>query len=160
LEQTLFYKYPEVLMRATGYVSPKTGELIELTANDKNVYVVMKKRNTFFDKHFDKQEDIAKLCGVSVKQVGRIIRGFIDSGLMVANKGQAGQHKNWRYEKVLDIVLYVDNDNTEMLPEIPEDFWRSDVKQNKVVKEWSGKKPASAPQQPEQNFDDEFDLPF
>ena len=72
-------------MRATGYVSPKTGELIELTANDKNVYVVMKKRNTFFDKHFDKQEDIAKLCGVSVKQVGRITRGFIDSGLMVAN---------------------------------------------------------------------------
>ena len=126
-------------MRATGYISPKTGELIELTANDKNVYVVMKKRNTFFDKHFDKQEDIAKLCGVSVKQVGRIIRGFIESGLMVANKGQAGQHKNWRYEKVLDIILYVDNDKDEMLPEIPEGFWRSDVKQNKVVKEWSGK---------------------
>ena len=147
-------------MRATGYVSPKTGELIELTANDKNVYVVMKKRNTFFDKHFDKQEDIAKLCGVSVKQVGRIIRGFIDSGLMVANKGQAGQHKNWRYEKVLDIVLYVDNHKTEMLQEIPEDFWRSDVKQNKVVKEWSGKKSSPAPQQSEQHFDDEFDLPF
>lgn len=147
-------------MRATGYVNPKTGELIELTANDKNVYVVMKKRNTFFDKHFDKQEDIAKLCGVSVKQVGRIIRGFIDSGLMVANKGQAGQHKNWRYEKVLDILLYVDNDKTEMLPEIPEDFWRSDVKQNKVVKEWSGKKSSPIPQQPYQHFDDEFDLPF
>lgn len=147
-------------MRATGYVSPKTGELIELTANDKNVYIVMKKRNTFFDKHFDKQEDIAKLCGVSLKQVGRIIRGFIDSGLMVANKGQAGQHKNWRYEKVLDIVLYVNNDNTEMLPEIPEDFWRSDVKQNKVVRKWSGKKSSPAPEQPEQHFDDEFDLPF
>ena len=147
-------------MRATGYVSPKTGELIELTANDKNVYVVMKKRNTFFDKHFDKQEDIAKLCGVSVKQVGRIIRGFIESGLMVANKGQAGQHKNWRYEKVLDIILYVDNDETEMLPEIPEDFWRSDVKHNKVVKEWSGKKSAPVPKQPDQHFDDEFDLPF
>ena len=147
-------------MRATGYVSPKTGELIELTANDKNVYVVMKKRNTFFDKHFDKQEDIAKLCGVSVKQVGRIIRGFIDSGLMVANKGQAGQHKNWRYEKVLDILLYVDNGKTEMLQEIPEDFWRSDVKQNKVVKEWSGKKSSPSPHQPEQHFDDEFDLPF
>lgn len=147
-------------MRATGYVSSKTGELIELTANDKNVYVVMKKRNTFFDKHFDKQEDIAKLCGVSVKQVGRIIRGFIDSGLMVANKGQAGQHKNWRYEKVLDIVLYVDNDKIEMLPEIPEDFWRSDVKQNKVVKEWSGKKSSPVPQQLQKDFDDEFDLPF
>lgn len=126
-------------MRATGYVSPITGELIELTANDKNIYVVMKKRNTFFDKHFDKQEDIAKLCGISVKQVGRIIRSFIDNGLMIANKGQSGQHKNWRYEKVLDIVLYVNDDGTQMLPEIPQDFWRSDVKQNKVVKEWSGR---------------------
>lgn len=126
-------------MRATGYVSPKTGELIELTANDKNVYVVMKKRNTFFDKHFDKQEDIAKLCSVSLKQVGRIIRSFIESGLIIADKGQAGQHKNWRYEKVLDIILYVNDDGTQMLPEIPEDFWRSDVKQSKVVKEWSGK---------------------
>lgn len=144
-------------MRATGYVSPKTGELIELTANDKNVYVVMKKRNTFFDKHFDKQEDIAKLCGISVKQVGRIIRSFIDSGLMIANKGQSGQHKNWRYEKVLDIVLYVNDDEIEMLSEIPEDFWRSDVKQSKVVKEWSGN--SKPPQQPE-NHSDEFDLPF
>lgn len=147
-------------MRATGYVSPKTGELVELTANDKNVYVVMKKRNTFFDKHFDKQEDIAKLCGVSLKQVGRIIRSFIDSGLIIADKGQAGQHKNWRYEKVLDIILYVNDDGTQMLPEIPEAFWRSDVKQSKVVKEWSGKGQIPAPQQPEHHFDDEFDLPF
>lgn len=145
-------------MRSTGYVSPKTGELIELTANDKNVYVVMKKRNTFFDKHFDKQEDIAKLCGISLKQVGRIIRSFIDNGLMIANKGQSGQHKNWRYEKVLDIALYVSNDANEMLPKIPEDFWKSDVKQNKVVKEWSGK--GNPHQQPENHFDDEFDLPF
>lgn len=144
-------------MRATGYVSPKTGELIELTANDKNVYVVMKKRNTFFDKHFDKQEDIAKLCGISVKQVGRIIRSFIDNELMIASKGQSGQHKNWRYEKVLDIILYMNDPETKVLLEIPEDFWKTEVKQNKVVKEWTGNR---KPPQPEKDFDDEFDIPF
>ena len=125
-------------MRATGYISP-VGELIELTANDKNVYIVMKKRNTFFDKHFDKQEDLAIMCSVSVKQVGRILRSFLDSGLVVANKGQAGQHKNWRYEKVLDIELYVmDKGEMVLLPQIPEDFWKSESKPHKVVKEWSG----------------------
>ena len=145
-------------MRATGYVSPQ-GELIELTANDKNVYIVMKKRNTFFDKHFDKQEDLAIMCNISVKQIGRILRSFLDSGLVIANKGQAGQHKNWRYEKVLDIQLYV-MDKGEMvpLPQIPEDFWKSESKPQKVVKEWSGKKVSPVLyQQPEAHFNDEFD---
>jgi hypothetical protein len=155
LEQILFYKYPEVLMMATGYVSPKTGELIELTANDKNVYIIMKKRNTFFDKHFDKQEDIARLSGASVKQVGRIIRGFIESGVIVASKGQSGQHKNWRYEKVLDLVLYLGKNADEALPTVPEDFWKSEVKQTKQVKEWKSKSPNPKPI----DFD-ESDLPF
>lgn len=160
MKEIIFYKYPDALMRATGYISPSTGELVELTANDKNVYVVMKKRNTFFAKHFDKQEDIAKMCGISLKQVGRIIRSFIDSGLMIASKGQSGQHKNWRYEKVLDIILYVNNDSLEMLPEIPAEFWKSDVKQSKGVKEWSGKKTLPVQHQQNQNFDNEFDFPF
>lgn len=144
-------------MRATGYTSP-AGELIELTANDKNVYVVMKKRNTFFDKHFDKQEDLATMCNVSVKQVGRILRSFIESGLVVADKGQAGQHKNWRYEKVLDIQLYVmDKGEVVLLPKIPEDFWKSESKPQKVVKEWSGKPSAKPSYTPPHSAEDWYD---
>lgn len=155
MEQILFYKYPEILMRATGYISPKTGGLVELTANDKNVYIIMKKRNTFFDKHFDKQEDIAKLSGISVKQVGRIIRGFIDSGLINANKGTTEKYKNYRYEKVNDIVLYSGKNAEGMLPTIPEDFWKSEIKQTKTVSEWRGKTSTKIPLE----FD-ESDLPF
>lgn len=143
MEETIFYKYPEKLMRATGYIHPSSGELIELTANEKNIYVVMKKRNAFFDKHFDKQEDISELSGVSLKQTGRILRSFIDNEIIVANKGSSGQHKNWRYEKVAPMNLY--QQKTQGLSKefielgvIEEDFWKSETKPTKKVNEWRG----------------------
>lgn len=143
MEETIFYKYPEKLMRATGYIHPSSGELIELTANEKNIYVVMKKRNTFFDKHFDKQEDISELSGVSLKQTGRILRSFIDNKIIVANKGSSGQHKNWRYEKVAPLNLY--QQKTQGLSKefielgvVEEDFWKSETKPAKKVDEWRG----------------------
>ena len=148
MEETIFYKYPEKLMRATGYIHPSSGELIELTANEKNIYVVMKKRNAFFDKHFDKQEDISELSGVSLKQTGRILRSFIDNEIIVANKGSSGQHKNWRYEKVAPLNLY--QQKTQGLSKefielgvIEEDFWKSETKPAKKVNEWRG-----SPKQP------------
>jgi len=143
MEETIFYKYPEKLMRATGYIHPSSGELIELTANEKNIYVVMKKRNAFFDKHFDKQEDISELSGVSLKQTGRILRSFIDNKIIVANKGSSGQHKNWRYEKVAPLNLY--QQKTQGLSKefielgvVEEDFWKSETKPAKKVNEWRG----------------------
>jgi hypothetical protein len=143
MEETIFYKYPEKLMRATGYIHPSSGELIELTANEKNIYVVMKKRNAFFDKHFDKQEDISELSGVSLKQTGRILRSFIDNEIIVANKGSSGQHKNWRYEKVAPLNLY--QQKTQGLSKefielgvVEEDFWKSETKPAKKVNEWRG----------------------
>jgi len=143
MEETIFYKYPEKLMRATGYIHPSSGELIELTANEKNIYVVMKKRNAFFDKHFDKQEDISELSGVSLKQTGRILRSFIDNEIIVANKGSSGQHKNWRYEKVAPLNLY--QQKTQGLSKefielgvVEEDFWKSETKPAKRVNEWRG----------------------
>jgi hypothetical protein len=143
MEETIFYKYPEKLMRATGYIHPSSGELIELTANEKNIYVVMKKRNAFFDKHFDKQEDISELSGVSLKQTGRILRSFIDNEIIVANKGSSGQHKNWRYENVAPLNLY--QQKTQGLSKefielgvVEEDFWKSETKPAKKVNEWRG----------------------
>lgn len=147
--EELFYKYPEKLMRATGYVSPKTGELIELTANEKNIYVVMKKRNSFFEKHFDKQEYIAELTGVSLKQTGRILRRFIEEGVIIAHKGSSNQHKNWRYDDVKALNLYqtkvtgfgeVGVKETTVLGEIGDSFWKSEKKQDKKVSQWRGEK--------------------
>lgn len=166
MEETIFYKYPEKLMRATGYIHPSSGELIELTANEKNIYVVMKKRNAFFDKHFDKQEDISELSGVSLKQTGRILRSFIDNEIIVANKGSSGQHKNWRYEKVAQLNLYqqkVQGVNKEFiqLGVVEEEFWKSDVKPKTKVSEWRGaEKVKSVYTPPAHHWDDEEGLPF
>lgn len=160
-EQITFYKYPEKLMRATGYVSPKTGELIELTANEKNIYVVMKKRNTFFEKHFDKQEDISILSGVGLKQTGRILREFNHHGVIVAHRGSSGQYKNYRYEEVLDIELYYEHPKVkksdpvkrDMIGSIGNDFWKSEQKQVKKVSEWRGSaKPQTQPA-PQQHYE-------
>jgi len=158
MEETIFYKYPEKLMRATGYIHPSSGELIELTANEKNIYVVMKKRNAFFDKHFDKQEDISELSGVSLKQTGRILRSFIDNEIIVANKGSSGQHKNWRYEKVAPLRLY--QQKTQGLSKeflelgvVEEDFWKSETKPAKKVNEWRGSPKPQAQLTPQQYYE-------
>lgn len=165
MEQIRFYKYPEHLMSAHGYVSPKTGKLIELSANDKNIYLVMVKRNVFFTQqgktHFDKQEDIAKLCAVSVKQVGRVLRGFIEEGVITAHKGSSGEHKNWRYEKVFEIKLYRIEAGGEVvfLDSIHTGFWgNSEAKQKPLQHK---QKPVTyKPQQTVPDWLDESDLPF
>lgn len=165
MEQIRFSKYPESLMSAHGYVSPKTGKLIELSANDKNIYLVMVKRNVFFTQqgkaHFDKQEDIARLCAVSVKQVGRVLRGFIEEGVITANKGNSGEHKNWRYEKVSEIKLYRMETGGEVvfLDATPTDFWMSEGRKQKPLQP-KEKPVVSKPQQTVPDWLDESDLPF
>ena len=151
--EEIFYKYPEKLMRASAYKSPLSGELIELTANDKNVYVIMKKRNSFFDKHFDKQSDIAALVSLSVKQTGRIIRSFINNGVFDAHKGSSGQHRNFRYEDVKPLELFVydgEGKNRRVVPlgVVEEGFWNTEKKSDKKVSEWRGGKPNHAKQPP------------
>lgn len=151
--EEIFYKYPEKLMRASAYKSPLSRELIELTANDKNVYVVMKKRNSFFDKHFDKQSDIAALVSLSVKQTGRIMRGFIDNGVFDAHKGSSGQHRNFRYENVKPLELFVyegegKNRKVVSLGVVEEGFWKTEKKPDKKVNEWRGGSKSNPVKQP------------
>lgn len=169
--EEIFYKYPEKLMRASAYKSPLSGELIELTANDKNVYVIMKKRNSFFDKHFDKQSDIASLVSLSVKQTGRIMRSFIDNGVFDAHKGSSGQHRNFRYEGVKPLELFVyegegKSRKVVYLGVVEEGFWKTEKKSDKKVNEWrGGSKPNPVKQPPVIEYDpwdesQEDELPF
>lgn len=96
-----FYKYPKLLMRADSYVSPKTGEIVQLGEIEKNIYVVMKARNMYFESHYDKQSDIAKMCNVSLRKAASVIRDFIDHGVIEATKAyHGGEHKNLKYTKV------------------------------------------------------------
>ena len=100
-----FYKYPKMLMGADGYISRDTGEFIKLTDAEKNVYLVMKARNEYFEQHYDKQSDIAEMCNLTIKKAGDSIRDFIDHKIIEAEKGHSGTHKNWRYKKVHCLTL-------------------------------------------------------
>lgn len=163
--EEVFYKYPEKLMRANGYVSPSTGELVELTAAEKNIYVIMKKRNMFFEKHFDKQEDIAELSGVSLRQTGRILREFIANGVILGDRGENNEYKNYRYREVKNLDLFQvkgegKTKETVMIGVVPEDFWRSDRKPDKKVTEWrQSKGTIQKPCNPVIDFDEEG-VPF
>lgn len=159
----MYYMYPYILMEATGYISPKTGLKVEMTANDKNVYLIMKKRNTFFKNHFDKQEDVARLCGISLKQSGRILRKMIDEGVIETELKKDGnsKYKNYRYSKICDLQLYVEEFEDgvkvdKLLDRIPEMIWTSEKQQN------VDRKPKEVYIQPTQ-YDTDFkesDLPF
>lgn len=159
-----FYKYPMKLMIADGYVSPKTSEYVKMTENQKKVYIVMKTRNAFFDKHFDTQEDIGDLTNIDVRSIGTILRSFIDNGIVQAHKGKGQrEYKNWRYDEVLDLKLYKvdksDKNNVkyEILGVIDSSIWCNKKKlENKPEPKYSPTPKTSY----SNNFDDESDLPF
>lgn len=96
-----FYKYPRMLMIADSYISIKTGEIVPLGEIEKNVYVVMKARNEYFDNHYDKQVDIAAMCNISLRKAASVIREFMNHGIIEASKVYSGgEHKNLKYSKV------------------------------------------------------------
>lgn len=129
-----FYKYPRMLMVADAYVSRETGEFVRLTDADKNIYVVMKARNEFFENHYDKQSDIAMMCNVTLRTAGDSIRNFMRHGIIEATVVHSGgKHKNLKYTKVLclELLKKAPHDdktrkNAELvaLGKIPESLWK------------------------------------
>jgi hypothetical protein len=96
-----FYKYPKMLMLAQGYISMKTGEVVGLGEIEKNIYVVMKARNSYFENHYDKQSDIANMCNVSLRKAADVIREFTNHGIIESTKVYSGgSHKNLKYTKI------------------------------------------------------------
>lgn len=124
-----FYKFPKMLMMADAYVSRETGEIVRLTDAEKNVYVVMKARNEFFQNHYDKQSDIAAMCNLTVRKAGGAIRDFTRHGIIESSKVYSGgEHKNLKYSKVhcLELLRAVGegkNRKYEPLGVLPESLW-------------------------------------
>ena len=111
----LFYKLPQDLCRSSGFVSKVTGEFVSLTASAKIVYSYMLARNEFFvnkngGEHFETQSTIGDACGVEYRTVMRIMKDFIDHGVVVADKKRVGStgHVKYFYKRVsADLVLWV-----------------------------------------------------
>lgn len=113
MDEYMFFKTPKHLTRAKGYFSPKDGNPIRLTHTEKAIYVYMVDRFNFFVKRgvrelFESQQTIAEACGMEYKAVGKVLRAFIDNGVMVAKKGKdAGSaHNRYYYTKIETDLTY------------------------------------------------------
>lgn len=93
---------------ATHYTSPKTGELKPLSADKKNMYLVLRDRSKFFRKigmfHFESQETISSLCNVDRRTVGRWFKELMEEGVLIAEK----RGRKWYYKEVkeMDVTGY------------------------------------------------------
>lgn len=108
-----FYKLPKALAMADGFISKKTGEAINLTSSAKIIYSYMLSKNEFFTEalkgqHYEAQSTIAKCCGMEYKATGKILRTFLDHGIMEGQKLRPDQGQwRWFYHKVhVDLDLW------------------------------------------------------
>lgn len=165
-----FYKFPKALMMADAYVSRKTGEIVTFSEIEKNVYVVMKARNEYFENHYDKQSDIADMCNISLRKASGVIRDFMDNGIIEGTKVYSGgKHKNLKYTKVhcLELIKKVveTSDSGKILSTkheplgiLPQSLWDKKEKQKSLQ---SKEKPVvSKPQQTVPDWLDDIDEPF
>ena len=102
MKEETFYKIPKSLMKATGYYSLENGKPVILTIAAKLVYTYMLDRLVFFvDKqkgqHFESQQTIADACGLEYKVVGKILRQFMDNGVVFGKKLRPNGRGQWRW---------------------------------------------------------------
>lgn len=154
-----FYKLPKDLAKADGYISKKTGEPLKLTTSGKIIYAYMLTKNEFFTeklngKHFESQTTIAEACGLEYKVTGKILREFVDHGVIQGSKAapEKGGKPRWHYEKVFkDVMLWVGK---------VDDFTLIDTKVKSGVQSKPVKKETPKPAYRPEPYWDESDLPF
>lgn len=140
--ENTFYKAPKNLWRANGYISPETGEIVLLKESEKIVYTYMLDRLVFFVEkqggdHFESQETIADGCGLEYRLVGRILRGFMDNGVLKAKKIRPNDRGQWRW-----VYTWIDKNLI---------YW---IKKDQSVSERTTKKPYIPP------LGEDSDCPF
>lgn len=140
---------------AKGFLSPFTREEIPLTADKKNIYLVLRDRNRYFKgdgkNHFESQDTLSSLCNVDRRTVGRFVKQLIELGVVKAKK----VGRKWYYESVLDVEPY-GYDNTH-----PFFVGREQVEKNKRFTNVQTKKKEKESHKPSLSLtDDDFDDPF
>ena len=82
-----FISISKGLLASSGYVSPKTGEFIPWGNNGKALYAVLVDRHKFYvvkngNSHYESQEALGELTGLSRQTVAYILKGFINNGVI------------------------------------------------------------------------------
>lgn len=111
----LFYQVQKDLWRAEGYFSPNTGEPVRLTLAEKAVYMHMEDRIAYFvekmeGEYFETHETIAESVNIERKACGKIVRKFIEEGVIkaVKKKPRMGGQLQWFYASIdKDLKLWV-----------------------------------------------------
>ena len=108
-----FYQTEKALWEAKCYYSPLTGEATPMTIAQKVVYMYMLDRVVFFveklkSPHFESQETIASKLNLEKKAVGKILRGFIETGVLKGEKKKpdGGGQIQWFYNWVCKDLLF------------------------------------------------------
>ncbi len=145
-KQDQFLMIPYKLLRAVGYVKPD-GECVKMTLTEKIIYAHIKNRFEFFKslgrEYYDTQQNMADVCSMDIKSVGKIIRKFTEEGLVTAYKKRFNGFPKNVYTNVPTLVLYYKDNSTESNdePEInKEDFegehWQDDFDYGDIP-EWA-----------------------
>lgn len=104
-----FLKLPYELLAATSFIS-STGEIVEITLQQKVIYCWMKQRCEFFTRenkeYFDTLESVAAGLSIDRKTVMRAIDFFTKHGVLIAEKRKAiGTRQKWFFKRFNNLVL-------------------------------------------------------
>lgn len=101
-----FYKFPQALCKACGFISFKTGEVVSLTPAAKIIYTYMISRWQFFvvgqgGEYFETHATIGDQCAFDAKTVSRQLKTLVDHGVIDCVKVvSGGGHARYRYTDI------------------------------------------------------------
>lgn len=104
-----FLKLPYDLLAATSFVT-STGEIVEITLQQKVIYCWMKQRCEFFTRekkeYFDNLDSVANELSINRKTVMDAIKLFIKHNVLFAEKRKAaGAREKWFFKRFNNLVL-------------------------------------------------------
>lgn len=138
----IFYKVQKGLLACQGFISPKTGEFVEMRALDKLIFTYMRSRIEFFNQSggsglYETQATIGEAVGVEWKAAARSLKMLVENGVIYGKKERnlaISPYMCYYYRGVNDNVVFckkpekpVDNEEIcdSMTPEYDEEFLAS-----------------------------------
>ncbi|WP_158896634.1 MULTISPECIES: hypothetical protein [unclassified Pseudomonas] len=117
-----FLKLPYDLLAATSFVSSATGEIVEITMQQKVIYCWMKQRCEFFTReqkeYYDTLDSVANELSIDRKTVMRAITFFTKHNVLFAEKRKAtATRQKWFFKRFNNLML-VQADKTAQKPSV------------------------------------------
>ena len=125
-----FLKLPYDLLAATSFVSSATGEIVEITMQQKVIYCWMKQRCEFFTRenkeYFDTLDSVANELSIDRKTVMRAITFFTKHGVLFAEKRKAtATRQKWFFKRFNNLML-IQADKATQKPSVSPQVKRSE----------------------------------